>query len=436
MSKTLAELFADHLVQRRAGLDEDLEAAGYDALVISAGRPLRYFADDQEPAFHPTPHFRHWCPVEGPHHLLALRRGARPRLIRHAAEDFWYEPAPLGDPFWRAGFEIAEAATVDEVWAQLGPRGRTAYLGDEPERAGGAGLDPNPEKLLPRLDWRRAIKSDYEVRCLEQATAIAARGHEAARNAFLAGGSELEIHHAYVRALGTTDAQLPYGTIVALDEKGAFLHYEAKRDLRDGRVLLIDAGASTRGYGSDITRTHTRPGCDERFVALRDGMESLQQSLCDEIRPGLPFGELHHRAHLALARLLAERKLLDADPEDAVEKGWTRPFLPHGLGHQLGVQVHDVGGHLAGPDGTAAPPPPQYPSLRNTRTIEVGHVFTVEPGLYFIEMLLRPLRAGADRERFNWTEIDALMPFGGIRIEDDVLVKPDGVRNLTREHLP
>jgi len=436
MSNTLSDLFAAHLTQRLTGLSEDLEAAGYDALVISAGKPLRYFQDDQEPAFHPTPHFRHWCPVEGPHHVLVARPGARPRLIRYAAEDFWYEPAPLGDPFWRDGFDIVEASTVDDVWSRLGKVARGAYLGDEPERARKAGLDPAPEKLLPRLDWRRAIKSDYEVRCLEEATALAARGHEAARTAFLEGASELDIHHAYVRAAGTTDAQLPYPTIVALDEKGAFLHYEAKRNVRDGSVLLIDAGAACRGYGSDITRTHTSPTCDERFVALRDGMEALQQSLCDEIRPGLRFGELHHRAHLALARLLAERELLAAEPDDAVKNGWTRPFLPHGLGHQLGVQVHDVGGHLAGPDGAAAPPPEQYPSLRNTRTIETGHVFTVEPGVYFIEMLLRPFRDGEHAKRFNWTGIDALMPFGGIRIEDNVVVAPSGVRNLTREHLP
>ena len=433
---TLSELFTGHLAERQARLAEDLDAAGFEALVISAGAPLRYFSDDQDAPFHATPHFRHWCPVEGPHHVLELRPSRRPRLIRFAPEDFWYEPAPLGDPFWREGFDLEEAASVDDVWKALGSISAGAYVGDAPERAKRAGLDANPERLTARLDWSRAIKSDYELRCLEEASAHGARGHRAAQEAFQNGASELEIHHAFVAALETTDARLPYGSIVALDEKGAFLHYEAKRGLRGGAVLLIDAGAASRGYASDITRTHVAAGCDERFVALRDGMDELQQGLCRAVRPGLPFAELHHRAHLAIAGLLAERGLLRADPEQAVKNCWTHPFFPHGLGHQLGIQVHDVGGHLADRDGTTAPPPEQYPALRNTRRIEPGQVFTVEPGLYFIEMLLRPYRTGPDSDRFDWDAIDALTPCGGVRIEDNVLVTEDGHRNLTREHLP
>ena len=433
---TLDQLFTRHLAERQARLEEDLEATGFEAAVISAGSPLRYFADDQDAPFHPTPHFRHWCPLEGPHHLLVLRPGRRPRLIRHAPEDFWYEPAPLGDPFWREGFDLVEAPSVDDVWKALGGVSRGAYVGDAVERASNAGLSPNPERLTARLDWSRAIKSDYELACLEEASEQGARGHRAALKSFQDGASELEIHHAFVAALGTTDARLPYGSIVALDEKGAFLHYEAKRDVRGGRVLLIDAGASSRGYASDITRTHTSDGCDERFVALRDGMERLQQELCRGVEPGLPFGELHHRAHLAIGALLAERGLLRADPDEAVARGWTLPFFPHGLGHQLGIQVHDVGGHLADRDGAPAPPPERYPALRNTRVTEPGQVFTIEPGLYFIEMLLRPQRTGPDAGRFDWETIDALTPCGGVRIEDNVVVTEDGHRNLTREHLP
>jgi Xaa-Pro dipeptidase len=106
------------------------------------------------------------------------------------------------------------------------------------------------------------------------------------------------------------------------------------------------------------------------------------------------------------------------------------------VGHHLGIQVHDVAGHQSDPGGTPAPPPKEHPYLRNTRTIEAGHVFTIEPGLYFIPMLLRRFRSGPDAQAFDWARIDALTPFGGVRVEDNVLVTPAGPRNLTREQLP
>jgi Xaa-Pro dipeptidase len=232
-----------------------------------------------------------------------------------------------------------------------------------------------------------------------------------------------------------TGTDLPYNAIVALDEKAAFLHYESKRPLGDGKVLLIDAGAQFRGYASDITRTHVSRRCDSRFVALRDGMEKIQQDLCALVRPGAPFGDLHLEAHRKIGALLVETGIVKATAAEAMEKGWSRPFFPHGLGHHLGLQVHDVGGHLEDRDGAKAPPPREHPYLRNTRAIEPGQFFTIEPGLYFIEMLLREFRSGGASSRFDWKLIDELAPLGGIRIEDNVLVTRDGHRNLTREAL-
>jgi Xaa-Pro dipeptidase len=355
--------------------------------------------------------------------------------VRYAPEDYWYEQKCIGDPFWASELDIVEAGTLDAVWRALGPVKKGAYIGNEPERAQAAGLAVNPAPLVSRLDWDRAYKTDYEIHCLEEATAKGARGHRAAARAFEAGASELEIHYAFVQAMGATEDELPYPTIVALNEKAAFLHYHNKRDARNGKVLLIDAGAMSRGYGSDITRTHVAQTADSRFTALRDGVETLQQELCREVRPGVPFGDLHQSAHRKIAKLLEESGILEADPEEAVAKGWTRPFFPHGLGHHLGIQVHDVGGHLKDPEGNPAPPPPEHPYLRNTRTIEPRQVFTVEPGLYFIEMLLREPRTGGNSSRFDWKLIDALAPFGGIRIEDNLVVTSEGHRNLTREHL-
>ena len=217
-----------------------------------------------------------------------------------------------------------------------------------------------------------------------------------------------------------------------MNEKGATLHYENKRGLHNGKTLILDCGANVRGYGSDITRTFVSHSCDHRFKFLLAGMEKLERELADAARPGLRFGDLHHIAHGKIGTLLCQAGVLNAGPEEALEKGFTRPFFPHGLGHHLGIQIHDVGGKLASPCGRLEPPPEAYPSLRNTRMMEVGHLITIEPGMYFIPMLLKPFRDGADSKAFNWKLIDELTPLGGIRIEDDVLVTEKGSRNITR----
>jgi Xaa-Pro dipeptidase len=432
----LAQLFAAHVARLQAETEKALAATGHDSLVIGSGAPLTYFADDQDAPFRPVPHFAHWCPLGGPHHLLHVVPGRKPRLVRHAPEDYWYEQGGVTEGFWLDAFAVEERGSADAAWQALGQPPKAAYIGNQAARAEAAGLAPNPKPLTARLDWLRSYKDAYEVRAIEEATAAGARGHRAAREAFAAGASELEIHQAFCRAAGATEAQLPYGTIVALDEKGATLHYESKRRTGGGRVLLLDAGAQSRGYACDITRTTTAPGCDARFAELVELVDAIEQDLVRAATPGRPYLEVHLQAHAAVARVLADMRLVRVSAEEAFAKGYTHPFFPHGVGHHLGIQVHDVAGRQADASGTPAPPPKEHPYLRNTRTIEPGHVFTIEPGIYFIPMLLRAHRSGKDAGAFDWDAIDALTPLGGVRVEDNVLVTASGPRNLTREALP
>jgi Xaa-Pro dipeptidase len=431
----LEGLFSKHVARVQAETEKALGETGLDSLVFSSGVPFTYFADDRDAPFEPVPHFAHWCPLTGPHHVLHVVPGRRPRLIRYAPEDYWYEQGGVMEGFWLPAFDLEEAGTLDAVWERLGQPKHAAYVGNETARATSAGLTPNPSELVAGLDWVRSYKDEYEIHCIEEATVLGVRGHRAAREAFATGASEMEVHQAYVQAVGTTEAQLPYTTIVALDEKGATLHYETKRDVHDGRVLLLDAGAQVRRYASDITRTTTAPSCDPRLAAIAGTMDRLEQDLASAAGPGRPYLDVHIEAHRGIARILTEHGLLKVTADEAFEKKLTHPFFPHGIGHHLGIQVHDVAGKQSDPQGTPAPPPKEHPFLRNTRTIEPGHVLTIEPGLYFIPMLLRPFRSGSDSAAFDWETIDALTPLGGVRVEDNVVVTESGPRNLTREHL-
>ena len=434
-------MYAEHLALRRARADAIVDSLAPAGMLLAAGTPFRYHADDQHAPFRTNAHFAHWLPLTGSGHLLVVKPGRRPRLVRVTPRDYWHwhaGAAPEAEREWAQHFDIVEVADAEAAWRAVEVTPGTAYVGDRPDEALHHGVAPagiNPADLLARLDWDRACKTPYEIACMEQAQVHAARGHVAARAAFEAGASERAIHHAYVAAVGCVDHELPYESIIALDDHAATLHYTPKTSRADARVLLIDSGASERGYASDITRTWTRAGCDPLFEELRVAMDAVQRSLCELVRPGVPYLDLHLAAHRRIGDLLHALGILAVGGDAAFERGLTAVFFPHGLGHFLGLQVHDVGGRQSASQGGETPPPAAFPSLRTTRTLEPGHVVTIEPGVYFIDMLLEPLRASAAARDVDWRLVERLSPFGGVRIEDDVLVTEDGHRNLTRAHI-
>ncbi|MFO0985494.1 MAG: Xaa-Pro dipeptidase [Planctomycetota bacterium] len=350
------QLYAAHLDELNQRTGAALCATRFDGLVIHSGTPLRYFADDQDATFRPTPHFARWLPLHGPAHLILIRPGERPFLVRLAPEDYWYEQVPLGQPFWAASFEMREVGDEPKTFAELPRCGRLAFLGDCPGVARDRGFAPeaiNPAELIARLDWHRSYKTDYEVACIEEATRQAGRAHRTARDAFEEGESELDIHHAYLEALHATEEDLPYPTIIAEDEKAAILHYTGKRRTRDASVLLIDSGARHLGYACDIRYV----GARFLFRDLLQRFDQLQRSLCAAVRPGLPYLELHEMAHVQIGDLLHDVGVLRIGGRAALERGLTAAFFPHGLGHFLGLQVHDVAGHQSAEDGGRTPPP-------------------------------------------------------------------------------
>ncbi|MXZ32739.1 MAG: M24 family metallopeptidase [Gammaproteobacteria bacterium] len=251
---------------------------------------------------------------------------------------------------------------------------------------------------------------------------------------FLAGGSEFDIHLAFLEACRQLEEELPYTPIIALDEKSAILHYQYKRRelARPARVLLIDAGCRVNGYCSDVTRTWTAHSANPLFTDLVAGMDGLQQELVREIRPGTEYVDLHLSALHKLANLLLELDICRGDAGRLRELQVPQLFMPHGVGHLLGVQVHDVGGRQRDGTGAQTPPPEHSPALRTTRGMTENMVFTVEPGCYFIPLLLEPARESPAAELINWDAVDALYDHGGVRIEDNVRVTADGVENLTR----
>ncbi|HJY37725.1 MAG TPA: Xaa-Pro dipeptidase, partial [Steroidobacteraceae bacterium] len=280
--------------------------------------------------------------------------------------------------------------------------------------------------------YPRAIKTEYELECMRHASHAAARGHLAAEAAFRAGKSEYEIHMAYVRATGHSERELPYSNIVALNTNAAVLHYQhqEREAPAEHRSFLIDAGAQFHTYAADVTRTYA--AADGDFAALIAGMETLQLQLCAQVRSGVDYAKIHLDAHMRIAGLLHESGVITLSAADAVSSGLSGVFFPHGVGHLLGLQVHDVSGFSVDATGTRKATPPGHPYLRLTRTLEPGFVVTIEPGLYFIEMLLEEARKGAHGRHINWHRVEEFRPYGGIRVEDNVACTAAAPENLTR----
>lgn len=432
---TLATLYPQHLAELHRRTEQALARAGFDHLVIPSGTSHYQVFDDRDYPYAVNPQFKAWLPLtRAPGSWLVATPGQKPKLVFLQPFDYWHVVPAAPSGYWAEHFDIVVIRKPEEALQHLPANAaRCAILG-EPQSALGAFVPNNPAPAVNYLEYHRAYKTPYEIAMMREATRRGVRAHRAAERAFRAGASEFGIHLVYCQAAGQDANDLPYNNIIALNEHGAVLHY-TDRDLTPPSALrsfLIDAGAAHHGYACDITRSYALDAGSE-FQAMIDAVDAAQLKMCDQVRAGNDYKQIHVDAHLALAGILKDFGVIKVSPEAALATGVSSAFFPHGIGHGIGLQVHDVAGFAASDNGGTIAKPDGHPYLRLTRVLEPGMVVTIEPGIYFIDMLLEEVKANGHADSIDWARVAAFKPYGGIRIEDDVACTDGAPANLTRE---
>lgn len=294
------------------------------------------------------------------------------------------------------------------------------------------GLTPDLGELADALAFCRVIKSDYEKEELRKAAKIANLSHREVAAALRPGMMEYELMalHQYICTKNGLRHQ-PYGGIHAGGVGSAVLHYvDNNRKLKDGDLYLIDAGAESNGYAADITRTYPVNGTftpDQKFVY--DVVNEMLNTSLANAGPGVEMEHLQLEACRLLVTRFREAGFLKGDTEELMDNNIFALFFPHGLGHFLGLDTHDPGGY---PKGVERIDRPGLRYLRARRMLEPGMVVTIEPGIYFIPALLEPAFDNPDQAKYlNVNELRRFLNFGGIRLEDNIIVTEDGHENLT-----
>lgn len=429
---------AEHLAPRREAIAKTWELSR-GAVIIPAGLPIPREGTDQYHEFHAHPEFAYLAATHVPGAVLTFDPHDGWRLFAPTAslEDrVWVgEGEDLGSLAAETALPTAPVADFAS-WLEQRRAEPLALLGssDITRRAGGYGLarwhtlevsfdHDLSERLSTQVSEQRRAKDAAEVELMRQAAEISRLGHLAAWRLARPGTHErrlqVELEAEFFRNGAPRTA---YGSIVGTGSNGAVLHFSpTERQLRPGELVLIDAGAEIGGYASDVTRTFPVSG---RFEGAQRDLYQLvlavQRTAISNARPGVEYKDLHLAACAQMASGLVDLGILRGDPQGLVDRDAHALFFPHGLGHMLGLSTHDAGGCLAG----------RTPSdrfglkwLRADLPLQPGYVVTIEPGIYFIKALLTDQeRREHYRDDVNWERVDAMLDFGGIRIEDDVLI--------------
>lgn len=306
-----------------------------------------------------------------------------------------------------------------------------ALLGVDPATASRGGS----RALVRAVVAQRSVKSAAEVAEIEDALAVTAEMYRAALAAARPGVTEAAVMAALQAAAAARGRQLSFSPIVTV--RGEVLHNEDYSNvLEAGKLLLVDSGAeSPLGYAGDITRTFPVTG---RFAPeQRDIYEvvlAAQLAAIGAASPETSNRDVHLVAARTIASGLREIGLMRGDVDEAVAAGAHALFFPHGIGHMLGLDVHDMedlGDVVGYPEGEPRSTQFGLNFLRLAKQLEPGFVITVEPGVYFIPALIdRWRREGRHAEFIRYDRVQAFRGFGGVRIEDDVLITEDGSRVL------
>lgn len=288
----------------------------------------------------------------------------------------------------------------------------------------------------------RLVKEDCEIEAIDDACNLGYEMHTVARNSIVPGIIEQEIVGKMDGVTLSKGWGVSFPTI--LTQHGETLHNHLHdKIIEPGKLMVIDAGAESNvHYASDFTRTYPTSG---KFTAKQ---REIYQIVCDcnefafsMTRPGISYREVHLKTmHLMLEELHA-LDIVRGDVQDMVEAGIAGLFMPHGLGHNMGLDVHDMedyGENYVGyDDDQSRSPQLGLGSLRMARKLVPGNVITDEPGIYFIPALIEKWKSEKTDQGFvNYSKLESYYDFGGIRLEDDVLVTADGARRLGKERLP
>ena len=320
-----------------------------------------------------------------------------------------------------------------------------SLLGLDPSEVTSAGKKGCAKASRPLTDAviaMRLVKEDREIAQIDHACDIGYEMHTAARRGIVPGIIEQEI---VGRMEGVTLSKgwgVSFATI--LTQHGEIFHCHSHEGIVEpGRLMVIDAGAENNmHYASDFTRTYPTSG---RFSAMqRDIYQTVYE--CNElafgmIRPGIAYRDVHLAVAEHILDNLGQLGLVSGNPSELAADGIAGLFMPHGLGHNMGLDVHDMedlGEDLVGYDADQKRSEQLgLGSLRMARRLMPGNVITDEPGIYFIPDLIRLWkREGTDRGCVNYSKLEPYFSFGGIRLEDDVLVTADGARRLGAKRLP
>ncbi|PWN07979.1 aminopeptidase P family protein [Rhodohalobacter mucosus] len=294
------------------------------------------------------------------------------------------------------------------------------------------GFTVETETLQDAITYCRCIKTDEELELMREAARINNIAHLEVMKAIKPGMYEYEAKAIFdYHQLKNGLLQPAYNGIHAGGTNSAILHYvENNHQIHDGELYLIDAGYEKEGYASDVTRTYPVNGTftGDQAAIYQVVLDALNKSI-ERTRPGVKMEDLHMGACRIILQGLKDAGVVKGDLDEMMEKNIFALFFPHGLGHFLGLDTHDVGGY---PKGVERIDRPGIRFLRVRRELMPGMVITIEPGIYFIPALLKPALENSEQSKFlNAERIQKLFGFGGVRIEDNLVITEDGNENLT-----
>ncbi len=295
--------------------------------------------------------------------------------------------------------------------------------------------DSASPELIQAILSLREIKEEREVAELEKATAVSAEIHTMLLTQLRPGWTETEAAALFQYAAARRGCALSFGTIGTVH--GEVLHNHERNSIcREGDMFLLDAGVELpSGYAGDLTTSFPVGGTFPfQKAAVYRVLLSMFADATRILKPGLPFADAHRAASLALARGFVQLGIMRGDPEEAVAAGAHALFFPHGLGHMIGLDVHDMEGlgeDNVGYSDTRRSEQFGLSSLRLAKKLKPGMVHSVEPGIYFIPGLIDKWEAEGLHETFiNYAELRKWRGGGGMRIEEDWLVMERASRRL------